>query len=201
MTVVIITFLVIVIDQLTKFLVNANMEVGDSFNVIPGLLNFSYITNDGAAWGMFDDKRWVFLILSTVAIAAIIFILIKYKDLHIMMEVPLALILGGGIGNMIDRLLYTEQLLEGQCTLFGKGYNFMDGVVIDFIEAAFIDFPIFNIADCAVTVGTALLFIYIIFIDPKLEKEKKAALEKEGNSETETNEVSQNTKDGEDREQ
>lgn len=172
MAVVIISFLVIVIDQLTKFLVNSNMEIGESFSVIPRVLNFYYITNDGAAWGMLDDKRWVFLIMSTIAIAVIIFILVKYKDLHIMMQVPLALILGGGIGNMIDRLFYTEAFLAGECKFFGEGYKVFDGVVIDFIEAAFIDFPVFNVADCAVTIGTAMIFVYIIFIDGKVAKKQ-----------------------------
>lgn len=179
MAVVIITLLVIVIDQLTKLLINAGMELYESFNVIPRIIDFTYIRNDGAAWGMFDDKRWVFLILSTVAIAAIIYILLKYKDLHIMMKIPLSLILGGGIGNMIDRLFYTNEFLNGSCKLFGEGYQFMNGVVVDFIDVAFIDFPVFNIADCAVTVGTILLFIYVIFIDSKVQK-KSEAKEAEG---------------------
>ena len=168
MAVIIIPLLVIIVDQLTKFIVNSNMELYTSVNVIPGILDFTYIRNDGAAWGMFDDKRWVFLILSTVAIAVIIFILTKYRDAHIMMKIPLSLILGGGIGNMIDRCLYTEEFLNGTAKLFGEGYRLFDGVVIDFIEASFIDFPVFNIADCAVTVGTALLFVYVIFIDSKV---------------------------------
>lgn len=179
MPVIIISMLVVFADQLTKFLVNSNMTLQQSFPVIPGVLDFTYIRNDGAAWGMLDDKRWIFLILSTVAIGVIIFILAKYKDAHIMMKLPLSLILGGGIGNMIDRILYTEEFLDGTCKLFGEGYRLFDGVVIDFIEAAFIDFPIFNIADCAVTVGTALLFVYIIFIDAKIEQAKKRELQAE----------------------
>ena len=172
MAVIIIPLLVIIVDQLTKFIVNSNMELYPSVYVIPGVLDFTYIRNDGAAWGMFDDKRWVFLILSTVAIAVIIFILTKYRDAHIMMKIPLSLILGGGIGNMIDRCLYTEEFLNGTAKLFGEGYRLFDGVVIDFIEASFIDFPVFNIADCAVTVGTALLFVYVIFIDSKVNDGK-----------------------------
>ncbi len=179
MPVIIITLLVVIVDQLAKFLVNSNMALQQSFTVIPGVIDFTYIRNDGAAWGMLDDKRWVFLILSTVAIGVIIFILAKYRNAHIMMKFPLALILGGGIGNMIDRILYTEEFLNGTCKLFGEGYRLFDGVVIDFIEASFINFPIFNIADCAVTVGTALLFVYIIFIDSKIETAKKKAAESE----------------------
>lgn len=167
MPVIIIPLLVIIVDQLTKLIVNFNMELYSSVRVIPGILDFTYIRNDGAAWGMLDDKRWVFLLLSTVAIAVIIFVLARYRDSHIMMRIPLALILGGGIGNMIDRCLYTESFLDGTSKLFGEGYRLFDGVVIDFIEATFIDFPVFNIADCAVTVGTALLFVYVIFIDGK----------------------------------
>ena len=174
MAVVIITLLVVIADQLTKFIVNSNMAFIETAGKY-----LDIIRNDGAAWGMLDDKRWVFLILSTVAIAVIVFILAKYRESHFMMKLPLALILGGGIGNMIDRILYTEELLDGSVKLFGEGYRLFDGVVVDFIEATFIDFPVFNIADCAVTVGTILLFIYIIFIDSKLEKAKKLATEKE----------------------
>ena len=183
MPVIIITMLVVLIDQLTKFIVNANMELYDSVNVIPGVLNFTYIRNDGAAWGMLDDKRWVFLILSTVAIVVIIYVLVKYKDQHIMMKVPLALILGGGIGNMIDRTFYTEVFLNGQRRLFGEGYKLFDGVVVDFIEAAFIDFPVFNVADSAVTIGMVLLFIYVIFIDGKNSCKKEIKSDVAENSE------------------
>ena len=170
MPVIIITMLVVILDQLTKFVVNTKMDLHDTFNVIPGILNFTYIRNDGAAWGMLDDKRWIFLIMSTVAICVIIYVLIKYKNQHIMMKIPLALILGGGIGNMIDRTFYTEEILNGQCRLFGEGYRLFEGEVVDFIEAAFINFPVFNIADSAVTIGTILLFVYVIFIDGKQQK-------------------------------
>ncbi len=174
MPVVLISLLVIIADQLTKLTVNSNMKLNQSVDFIPGVLDFTYIQNDGAAWGMLDDKRWVFLILSAVAIGVIIFVLIKYRDSHIMMKIPLALILGGGIGNMVDRIFYTEEFLRGSCKLFGEGYRLFDGVVIDFIEASFIDFPIFNIADCAVTVGTVLLFVYVLFIDGKIQKKHNA---------------------------
>ncbi len=178
MPVVIVSLLVIIADQLTKFIVNSNMNLNESVKVIPGILDFTYIRNDGAAWGMLDDKRWVFLVLSAITIAVIVFILMKYKNAHVMMRIPLALILGGGIGNMIDRTFYTEEFLDGTCKLFGAGYRLFDGVVVDFIEASFIDFPIFNIADCAVTVGTALLFVYIVFIDGK-NADKQPVVEKE----------------------
>jgi len=191
MTAIIIALAVIILDQLSKFLVHQHMALGQSFNVIPGLIDFTYIRNDGAAWGMLDDKRWVFLLLSTVAIAAIVFVLVKYKNIHTFMKTSLALVLGGGIGNMIDRIFYTKELLEGKCTLFGTGYKLFDGEVIDFIEAAFIDFPIFNIADCGVTIGTVMLFVYIIFIDSKVEKKKAllAAETEEKTSETEATNI------------
>lgn len=177
MTVILITAAVIILDFFTKFFVNSNMSLYESVTVIPGVLNFNYIRNDGAAWGMLDDKRWVFLILSAVAIILITVILLKYRSSHIMMRIPLALILGGGIGNMIDRILYTEEFLDGTCKLFGEGYKLFHGEVIDFIEAAFIDFPIFNIADCAVTIGTVLLFVYIIFIDGKKDKKQMQSVD------------------------
>lgn len=169
MLAIFITFAVVIIDQITKYLINYNMRIYDSVQVIPGILNFTYIQNKGAAWGIFADKRWIFLLFSTVAILLIIYILLKYRNGSKLMIVALSLALGGGIGNMIDRIF------------FGK--KIFDGAVIDFIEAAFIDFPIFNFADCCVCIGMALLFVYLIFFDGKNERFESALKTKNSVSE------------------
>ena len=142
---------VILLDFMTKHAVKASMTLGESFEVIPGLFNITYVLNKGAAWGMLADRRWIFLSFSVIAIIVVAVILYRVRRDSKFLIVSLSLILGGGIGNMIDRTFYGDKLFEG--------------AVIDFIEAAFIDFPVFNIADSAVVVGAVMLFVYVLFLD------------------------------------
>ncbi len=138
----IIALLFIFIDQLSKWLAVIFLQGNGRFGVIPYLFNVVYVENRGAAWGMFSEHRWVFILLSSVAILALLgyFFLVRPKDRLLLWS--LILILAGGIGNMIDRLLL--------------------GYVVDFIEFAFVDFPVFNVADSCVCIGAALLVLYLI---------------------------------------
>ncbi len=135
----------VILDQLTKILVAGNMVLYESIPVIPKLFSLTYIHNYGAAWGMFSEHRWVFLIITAVALIIMPIILYRYRKLHFLFGFSLSMILAGAIGNMIDRVFL--------------------GYVVDFIEAVFIDFPIFNVADICVTVGAFLMAIYLIFLD------------------------------------
>ena len=165
MTAIIISVVLIVaavgLDQLSKYLVVANMALHESVDVIPGVLRFTYIQNDGAAFGSMDDKRWIFMVLSTVAIIGILVYLFWKKPQNKLLLSSLILITGGGIGNMIDRVAL--------------------GYVIDFID--FCAFPkiwmwIFNIADSCVCIGAGLLALWLILDtvkEMKAEKAKKAA--------------------------
>ena len=92
------------LDQISKYIVVANMELHESIDVIPNIFRFTYIHNRGAAFGSFDEHRWVFLILSTVAIVAILVYLFWKKPQNKLLLASLILITGGGIGNMIDRV-------------------------------------------------------------------------------------------------
>lgn len=157
---IILLVLIIFADQLSKWLVVALLQGKESVYVIPGVLRFTYVENDGAAFGMLDDHRWVFLVLSTVMIIALIYYIVKYKPSSKWVMTSLILIVGGGIGNMIDRLLL--------------------GYVIDFID--FCAFPqlwrwVFNIADSAVCVGTFMLSLWLIIDTVKEYKREKAEKE------------------------
>lgn len=147
-----ITLIGVLLDQLTKLLVSGNMELYESIPVWEGVFHFTYIRNDGAAWGIFADQRWVFLITSSVTIIAMIAFLLLTKSRNPMIISAVAMILSGGIGNMIDRLAF--------------------GSVVDMIHVALINFPVFNVADCFVCVGAALLFLAVL-----LEKEDAPAAE------------------------
>ena len=143
------------LDQLTKYLCVKNIELGESVTVIPGVLDFTYIRNEGAAFGSLSDSRWVFMIASVLLICAIAGYVVYDKSLKPSMVVCLSAIAGGGIGNMIDR--------------FALGY------VVDFIDVKFLPFWkwIFNVADSFVCVGAALLMVLFIIYEIKEKKEKK----------------------------
>ena len=155
---------VIILDQLTKYLVVANMSLGQSVDIIPGILRLTYIRNDGAAFGMLDSARWIFMSLTVIALAGIVYALIKYrKEISKPYTVALALILGGGFSNMIDRCFF--------------GDSFLNGTVIDFID--FCAFPkiwsyIFNVADSCVVIGGAVFVILYIISTVKSSNAKKS---------------------------
>lgn len=136
----------ILLDQVTKYwAVKELMPIGSTI-LWEGLLGLRYVENTGAAFGMMKGQRWFFIILSTVAIIAISIYLIKYRrTVPSLLGIALAMIVGGGIGNQIDRIL--------------------NGYVVDFFEFLFIDFAIFNVADCFVTVGAFLIIFDMLFVD------------------------------------
>ena len=160
--------LVVAADQLSKYLVITQMAENEVIRVIPGLLNFNRIPpNAGAAFGILQGHTW-FLITITVFIMVIcVSMLIRKTFDSKWMFWSLCLVLAGGIGNLIDRL-------------------FRGGNVVDFLEFGFFEFPVFNIADCAVCVGAFMMVIYFIgdFIkDARNKKKQIAVIEQESTSE------------------
>ena len=149
---------VVALDQISKILILNFLYEGQA-DLIPGILRFTYVENRGMAFGMLADHRWVFMLLSVVGIALIsAYMWLYVKDR--LGRISLALIIGGGIGNMIDRVAY--------------------GFVVDFIDFYLFDFWVwvFNIADSAVCVGAALFALYIIIDTVKELKKQKLAKEK-----------------------
>ena len=164
---------VVCLDQLTKGLAIIYLpQVGDSVPIWQDVLHFTRVNNPGAAWGMLSDARWVFMISSTVAIVGVLFYLLKYRPASKWLTVSLSMIVGGGIGNMIDRVYFQY--------------------VVDFIDFTLIDFPVFNVADSFVTVGAGMLIAYLVvdmINDYKKSKKTTAEAEKtdgEATAETES---------------
>jgi len=144
----------IALDIWTKILAVDNLMGNGSVGFIPGILRFSYVENTGAAFGIMKDKRWFFIIVSTIAIIAMLAVLvIRHKDFSILSGASLAMVIGGGIGNQIDRI--------------AKGY------VVDFLEFEFIRFPVFNIADSFITVGAVLMIVFILAEEIRNSRKKK----------------------------
>ena len=147
----------IVLDQLTKWLAVAELKGQASFPLWEGVLHFTYVENTGAAFGSFKDHRWVFMVISTVAIIALVAYYFLGRPHDRLTTTALAFITGGGIGNMIDRILL--------------------GYVVDFIDFTLIDFAVFNVADSFVCVGVGLMFLALILAERREAAAKKAAAE------------------------
>ena len=155
-------------DQLTKDLVTLSLPIDRSADVPvwDGVFHLRCISNDGAAFGMLDDKRWIFMSMSTIAILVMLAVLIiKRKSIPVSVGISMALILSGGIGNMIDRVAL--------------------GYVVDFIYFVPIDFPCFNVADSLVCIGAALMFIFVLFSKDEEPSKVEAELEAEGEGKSE----------------
>jgi signal peptidase II len=148
-----IAILIILLDQITKWLIVSRMEFGDSITIIN---NFLYITshrNRGAAWGILQGQMWLFYLITLIVIFAIIFYMQKAAKGKWLLGISLAFMLGGAIGNFIDRVVRKE--------------------VVDFIHTFIFgyNFPVFNIADSALCIGVVLLMI-VMLRDERETKEK-----------------------------
>ncbi len=156
------------LDQLTKWLAVTYLEGEESFPLWEDVLHFTFVKNEGAAFGIFSEHRWIFMVISTVAIIGIGVYLFGFcRKSNRLMQISLAMIIGGGIGNMIDRIAL--------------------GYVIDFID--FRAFPklwmwIFNVADSFVTVGAFMLMGYLVWdMIREYKNEKTAKIENAAQSE------------------
>lgn len=149
------------IDQLIKYLVVLYLKPVSSVEVIEGVLNFTYVENSGAAFGSFSAYTAVLTVVSVVLLFITIFFLVTKKSGSRFVDVCLLLMISGGIGNIIDRIRLHY--------------------VVDFIEPVFVDFAVFNFADCLVTVGAIALMIYLfwgMFKEFKKEKTEGASRKK-----------------------
>jgi signal peptidase II len=142
------------LDQLTKWLAVIYLQGNPSVPIIPEVFQLTYLENPGAAFGMLQNNRWVFLIVSTVGILAVFLYLLMKRPTSKLLCLSLSFIVGGGIGNMIDRVLL--------------------GYVVDFFDFCLINFAIFNVADSFVCVGAGLLSLWVILDTIAEEKRLKA---------------------------
>lgn len=145
--------IVLAIDQLTKYLVATRMELGESIPVLGEFFKITSHRNSGAAWGMFEGRMTFFYIIT---VAVLIFLIYFYKTEaknNLLMQVGITLLMAGALGNFIDRLLFQEVV------------DFADVLIFTY------DFPIFNVADSALTIGVIILLIEV-FITGRGKEEK-----------------------------
>ncbi len=131
----------LVIDQVSKAVVRANMQLGDSVPLIKGIINLTYVRNVGAAFGLFPGRLPIFIAISLGVLAGIAWVWWRLKPQNTWIAIALGLVAGGATGNLIDRVIA--------------------GRVTDFFDLGW--FPVFNVADMALDVGVAILLVWILF--------------------------------------
>ncbi|BDR56475.1 signal peptidase II [Xylocopilactobacillus apis] len=136
-----IIFVVVLLDQLLKYFVKTSIATGAELKMIPGVISLTNIKNSGAAWSLWEGKTWIFIIVTIIFIPFAVYFLFFKKYQSKWFNVGLSLILGGTIGNFIDRIFQKQ--------------------VIDMLMLKFMDFPIFNLADTAINIGVLCLIIYL----------------------------------------
>ncbi|MGD6833238.1 signal peptidase II [Sutcliffiella halmapala] len=147
-----IALFIIIVDQVTKYLVVQYMELGENIPIIENFLYLSSHRNQGAAWGILQGQMYFFYIITMAVVIGLIIYLQKLPNDQKWMKFALSLMLGGAVGNFIDRLLHQE--------------------VIDFINTFIFsyDFPIFNVADSALVIGVGIILV-LTLLEGKKEKE------------------------------
>ena len=138
---IILVLVLVVIDQLVKHWVVVHVALNSSRTLVPNLLTITNLRNDGAAWSILEGQQWFFTVVTIVALVVILYLFYRWRAQSAWLW-PLTLILAGTIGNFIDRL--------------------QNGYVVDMFEPLFINFPVFNVADCCLTIG--VIWLLIIFI-------------------------------------
>ena len=163
------------IDQVIKKWAVITLKNSSAMPVIPKLVQFNYVENFGAAFNILNEKRWLLVIFSvamSLLILVFLFITLKEKNTHRWVRnleiVSGVMILAGAFGNLIDRL--------------------MIGHVVDYIQVLFIDFPVFNMADCLIVVGGILVVIAFLFDKEPKEKTKQESESAEEETEVQTEE-------------
>ena len=143
---------IVILDQVTKALTVANIPLGGVVPVWDGIFHITYIQNTGMAFSLLEGGRWFFLVVTLAAFALLAVALKKKWITHPTGLWALAAIAGGAVGNLIDRVRF--------------------GYVVDMIEVEFINFAVFNVADCFVVCGAILLMIYAFFFDESGKKKE-----------------------------
>ena len=145
---------IVAADQFTKYLTVMNIALYEDVPFIPGLLQLTYVQNTGAAFSSFEGQQWLFALIFAIFTGLILYERIKNTMGFTKFEWwCIAAIYGGGLGNMIDRIRM--------------------GYVVDMIETTFMEFPVFNVADCFITCGCILMMAHLILFNKEFWKDGK----------------------------
>ena len=145
---------IVAADQISKYFTVANIPLYTDVEFIPGIINLTYVKNTGAAFSSFEGMRWLFVVIFAVfTLLLAVEYFKKAMPFSTFERWCIASVFGGGLGNVIDRLRL--------------------GYVVDMIETEFIEFPVFNVADCFITCGCIALMVSLIFFNKEFWKDEK----------------------------
>ena len=142
--------LIVAFDQITKYFAEKNLADGKIVSFLPGFVQFRYAQNTGMAFSMLSGARWIFVVITIIVCGGVMWFLFSNRAKSLWVYWSLGVVLAGGVGNLIDRARF--------------------GYVVDFIEPTFVNFAVFNIADCAVTCGAVVLVVYLLIDAFKKDK-------------------------------
>ena len=145
----------VVLDQIVKYLIRANIDLGASIPFIPYVMDLTYVQNTGAAFSILRQHTWLLTLTSAVVVLVMCWLIVKGFFHNTLGRWAAMLVLAGGMGNLIDRAVF--------------------GFVTDMFKTTFMDFAVFNVADCCITVGVPLLFLYVLLYVGKDEKKEDEA--------------------------
>ena len=145
----------VVIDQIVKYLVRANIDLGESIPFIPHIMDLTYVQNTGAAFSILRQHTWLLTLTSLIVVLVMCYLIVKGFFKNALGRWAAMLVLAGGMGNLIDRAVF--------------------GFVTDMFQTIFMDFAVFNVADCCITIGVPLLFLYVWLYVGKDEKKEDGA--------------------------
>lgn len=142
----VITVLLVILDQWSKAVASATIKINGPYALWPGVFELQYLENSGAAWGMLNGQMILFVVLAVLITAAVAYVYVRMPDTkrYLPLKIVGILLVSGAIGNMIDRVTHHY--------------------VVDFFSFVLIHFPIFNVADCYVTVAAFMLVILVLFV-------------------------------------
>jgi signal peptidase II len=147
----------VIVDQLVKLWAKTELAArpGGTIPIIDGVFHLTYLENRGAAFGLFQDQRWIFVVLTVAVSLGLLYVLFLRKPTMAKMPgIPLALILGGAVGNLIDRV--------------------MNGYVVDMFDARIINFAVFNVADSCLVCAIIAICVWMV-VDEVIKKKQGAA--------------------------
>lgn len=152
--------LLVVADQLIKQWANAVLQPVGAITLLPGIVELRYYLNDGMAFSMLAGKQTLLIAMTSIMLVCVLALLLLRK-MNPWERVSWMLILGGGVGNLIDRVL--------------------NGEVVDYINVLFMNFAVFNFADICITTGVIMLMLWVVYDSIKKDKEEKAATQQQQN--------------------
>lgn len=140
-------FLIAILDQAAKFFAAGLLSSVETIPLWDGVFHLTYVENTGAGFGVFSEHTWMLTVLTLIVILAVVIYVVAKKPKNPWLISALTFMMGGALGNVIDRIRI--------------------GYVIDFFDFTLIDFPVFNLADCFITIGAVVFAIYVIFLSDK----------------------------------